>query len=130
MPSLSGAPAALDLAVTAPQRQESLAQAGQHALASASQYAETKRAYLQTAHACASQGVRFVPLVVESTGAWEPAASKTLQLLSRAVAARTGADAGILHAELLQEVSVLLRSHHARAALRRRAEASAQDGAA
>ena len=36
LPSLSGGPAALDLAVTAPQRQESLAQAGQQALAAPS----------------------------------------------------------------------------------------------
>ena len=128
LPSLSGGPAALDLAVTAPQRQESLAQAGQQALSAASQYAVVKAAHLNTSQVCAAQGVRFVPLVVESTGAWEPNASKTLQLFSRAAAARTGADAGLLHANLLQELSVLLRSHHARAALRRRAEASAQAG--
>ena len=109
LPSLSGGPAALDLAV-------------------ASQYAAVKAAHLNTSQVCAAQGVRFVPLVVESTGAWEPNASKTLQLFSRAAAARTGADAGLLHANLLQELSVLLRSHHARAALRRRAEASAQAG--
>ena len=83
--------------------------------------------HLQTAQPCTVQGVRFVPLVVETHGAWEPDASKTLQLLSRAVAARTGSDAGLLHA--LQELSVLLRSHHARAALRRQAEASASAGA-
>ena len=128
LPSLSGGPAALDLAVTAPQRQESLAQAGQQALAAASHYAAVKSTYLQTSHTCAAQGVRFVPLVVETTGAWEPGASKTLQLLSRAVAARTGFGGGPLHADLLQELSVLLRSHHARAALRRRAEASAPTG--
>ena len=108
-------------------RQESLAalaQAGRHALAAASQYAAVKSAYLHTAQVCADQSVRFMPLVVESTGAWEPAAYKTLQLLSRAVATRTGSDAGLLHADLLQELSVLLRSHHARAALRRRADAA------
>ena len=129
MPSVSGVPAALDLAVTAPQRQESLAQAGQTPLAAASQHAAMKRTYLHTAQTCADQGVRFVPLV-ESTGAWEPTAPKTLQLFSRAVAAHTGSDAGLLHADLLQELSVLLRSHHARAALHRRAEAAlAQAGA-
>ena len=129
LPSLSGGPAALDLAITAPQRQESLAQAGQEALAAATQYAAVKRSHLDTARTCAAQGVRFMPLLAESTGGWEPAASKTLQLISRAVAARTGSDAGLLHADLLQELSVLLRAHHARAALHRRAEASAQAGA-
>ena len=44
LPSLSGGPAALDLAVTAPQRQESLAQAGQQAVSAASQYAAVKAA--------------------------------------------------------------------------------------
>ena len=54
LPSLSGGPAALDLAVTAPQRQESLAQAGQQALAAASHYAAVKSTYLQTSHTCAA----------------------------------------------------------------------------
>ena len=66
----------------------------------------------------------IVPLVVESTGAWEPGASKTLELLSRAVVARTGSDAGLLHTDPLQEFSVFLRSHHAGAALRRRTDAA------
>ena len=47
LPSLSGGPAALDLLVTATQRQESLAQAGQQALAAASHYAAVKNTYLQ-----------------------------------------------------------------------------------
>ena len=129
LPSLSGSPAAIDLSVTAPQRQEPLAQASQQAAAAASQYAAVKSAHQNTAQTCAAQGVRFLQLVAESTGAWDPTAAKTLQLLSRAVAARVGSDAGLVHADLLQELSVLLRSHHARAALRRRAEASAQAGA-
>ena len=119
-------PPQLDLAVTAPQRQETLAQAGQTALAAANQYAELKAAHLNTARACSAQGLNFVPLVVESTGAWSQSASKILLLISRAVAARTNSDAAQLHAELLQELSVLLRSHHARAVLRRRAESSEQ----
>ena len=116
--SLSGTAAALDLAATAPP-QQSLAPAGQHALAAASQYAVVKGTCLHTAQVCAEQGVRFATFVVESTGAWEPSASKTLQLLSPAVAARTRCDAGLLHADLLQELSVLRGSHHACAALRR-----------
>ena len=113
LPALQGFPAALDLAVTAPQRQETLAQAGQTASAAANQYAELKAAHLNTARVCSAQGLNFVPLVVESTGAWSQSASKILLLISRAVAARTNSDAAQLHAELLQELSVLLRSHHA-----------------
>ena len=44
-----------------------------------------------------------------------------LQIACRA-AARTGDDSAALHSDLLQELSVLIRSHRARAVLRRRAE--------
>ena len=57
-------------------------------------------------------------VVAESTGAWEPEASKLLLQLSRSTAARTGEDAAALK---LQELSVVIRSHRARAVLRRRA---------
>ena len=69
------------------------------------QYAAVKAAYLNASQTCAAQGVGFVPLV-EST-AWDPPAEKALQLLSRAAAARADSDAGLLRADLLQEVSVL-----------------------
>jgi hypothetical protein len=42
LPSLHGSPAALDLAITAPQRQEVVGQAAVSALAAASQYAAKK----------------------------------------------------------------------------------------
>ena len=122
LPCLSGSPAARDLAITAPQRQESLTQASREALAAAKAYAHHKSAFLDTARLCEVQGVKFVPMVAEATGAWEPAASKVLLQLSRAAAARIGADAALLHADLLQELCVAIRSHRARAILRRRAE--------
>ena len=113
-------------AITAPQRQESLTQASREALAAAKGYAHHKSAYLDTARLCEVQGVKFVPVVAEATGAWEPAASKVLLQLSRAAAARIGADAALLHADLLQELCVAIRSHRARAILRRRAELAAE----
>ena len=122
LPCLRGSPAALDLAITAPQRQETLAQAGNKALAAAQAYAQHKAAHLDTARLCESQGIKFLPMVAESSGAWEPAASKVLLQISRAAAARTGADAALLHADLLQELCVTIRAHRARAVLRRRAE--------
>ena len=73
-------------------------------------YAETKRAHLDTAAACQAQGVRFVPLVVETSGAWEPEAAKVLVQIARAVASLEGEDPAALHAELLQEFSVAVRS--------------------
>ena len=83
LPSYNGAPAALDLAITAPQRQDIVARAATTALTAATSYAATKASHLDTANLCAAQGVRFVPLVAESTGAWEPEASKLLLHLSR-----------------------------------------------
>ena len=122
LPSLHGSPAALDLAITAPQRQEVVGQAAVSALAAASQYAAKKASHLNTANLCAQQGVCFVPLVAESTGAWDREAGHILLQISRSAAARTGEDAGVLHGDLLQELCVLTRSHRARAVLRRRSE--------
>ena len=79
-------------------------------LAAAASYAEAKAAHLQTARACAEQGVRFILLVAEATGAWDKEASKTLLLISRAVAAREEGQPALVHAEMLQEFSVLLRA--------------------
>ena len=122
LPSLHGSPAALDIAITAPQRQDVLVQAAGSALAAASAYAATKASHLNTAHLCSQQGVRFVPVVAESTGAWEREAGQLILQIACNAAARLGDSASVLHSELLQELSVLIRSHRARAVLRRRAE--------
>ena len=122
LPSLHGSPAALDLAITAPQRQDVVVQGAAAALAAATAYAASKAACLNTAHLCSQQGVQFVPLVAESTGAWERAASQLLLQIACSAAARTGDDSATLHSDLLQELSVIIRSHRARAVLRRRAE--------
>ena len=57
-------------------------------------YAEVKRLHLDTAQICQTQGLRFIPLVVETTGAWEPEAAKVLHHISGAVTAREGAEVG------------------------------------
>jgi hypothetical protein len=110
LPNLNGVPAALDLVITAPQRQDIVALAGATSLAAATSYAATKKSHLNTAALCMQQGVHFMPVVAESTGAWEPEASKLLLQLSRSTAARTGDDAATLHSDLLQELSVVIRS--------------------
>ena len=124
LPALAGSPAALDFAVTAPQRQETLALAGRETGAAAAAYARHKEAHLGTAQACEGQGVVFVPMVVESTGTWDKGAGIVLQHIARAVAARTGEEPQRAHSALMQELCVLIRAHRARAALRRRAEAA------
>ena len=53
-------------------------------------------AHLQTAEVCRSQGIRFTPLVAETTGAWEPQSAAFLKRVARAVAAREGSDAAQL----------------------------------
>lgn len=125
LPALEGSPTALDLAITGPLRSETLAEAGRHALAAASAYAQVKVSHLNTGQTCAAQGIRFRPMVAESTGAWEADASRILVLLSRGAAAREGGDAAALRASLLQELCVAIRASHARAVLSRRATVAA-----
>lgn len=120
LPTFAGAPTAFDSAVTAPQRKESLAQASQEAGAAAEAYARHKEFHLRTAEACAAQGVKFVPLVAECSGAWDKGAMKIWSHLARAVAARTGEDSATSKNLLLQQLGVAIRSYRARAALRRR----------
>ena len=124
VPSLSGSPTALDFAITAPQRQETLALAGQQVGAAAAAYARHKQNHQQTALACAAQGVAFVPMVAEATGTWDSGAAVVIKHVARAAAARAGEEPGPLHSLLLQELCVAVRSHRARAALRRRLVAS------
>ena len=121
VPSYLGSPTAFDLAVTAPSRQETLGEAARNSLAAASAYAVAKRVHLDTAAACHQQGLTFEPLVVETTGAWEPAAAAFLRQVAKAAAAREGGQMD-LHSELLQELSVITRTFRARAILRRRIE--------
>ena len=82
VPSLAAIPTAFDVAVTAPQRSESLREASCKTGAAADFYAEIKAAHDRTAQLCGNQGVRFQPLVFESAGAWSTSASHNLRLLA------------------------------------------------
>ena len=109
LPCLDGTPTALDLAVTGPQRPESLSQAAQIPVSAAAAYAQVKRDHQDTEQLCARQGVRFLPLVSESTGAWDMTASRTLRVIASSVAAREGLDGATAYAAMLQELSVVTR---------------------
>ncbi|CAL1135152.1 unnamed protein product [Cladocopium goreaui] len=98
--------------------------------AAAAAYARVKAQHLQTAAACEGQGVRFQPMVFESTGAFDASTGQVLQQLARAVAARAGGDASELHGQLLQELCSTVRTFRARAALRRRVELGENTGVA
>ena len=83
------------------------------------------REHLDTARLCTEAGIDFVPMVAESTGAWEPGALRTLKQLAQASSLRTGRDRKAVLAETLQRLSVVVRRAQARALLRR----SGGDGA-
>ena len=117
LPAFAGSPSALDFAIAAPQRQETLAQASQKPLAAAAGYAEQKE-HLQTAEACRAQGACFIPMVAESTCAWDADAMIALKHVAQAVA-QSGEDPATCSSLLLQELGVAIRSFRARAALRR-----------
>ena len=116
LPAFAGSPTAFDFAITAPQRQETLAQASVRTAAAAEAYARHKELHLHTAQACEQQGVKFAPLVAECTGTWDPSALKVLKHVAHAAAAKTGEEPAVCYNQLLQELG--------RAALRRRFEAS------
>lgn len=115
LPFFGGSPTALDIAITAPQRRESLLEAGKGGGVAAAAYARVKAQRLQTAIVCERQGVRFQPVVFESTGAFDAATGHVLQQLARAVAARAGGDASELRGQLLQELCSTVRAFRARA---------------
>ena len=66
LPALTGSPAALDFSATAPQRQETVAQAAREMGAAAAPYVKQKDSHLNIARTCGSQAVAFVPMVVET----------------------------------------------------------------
>jgi len=86
----NGAPAALDFAVTSPQRQEAMASVGAGGPGGLELYEAFKRDHLDTASCCARQGLTFVPMVVEPTGAWGSTALSTLSALAKRSAAYSG----------------------------------------
>lgn len=122
LPCLQGSPSALDLAITGFQRTETLADACKEGGSAAAAYAQVKASHQDTAQVCAGQGVHFVPIVAETTGGWESISAQVLRTISRAAAAREGVSPAAHHELLLQELCATIRSHRARAVLRRRAE--------
>ena len=107
VPALAGSPAALDFAITAPQRQEILAMSSQHTAAAAAAYARHKEVHLDTAKQCEAQGIVFVPMVAEVTGTWDAGAAIVLKHIAHAVAARSGEDPGSTHSTLLLQMQAV-----------------------
>ena len=133
-----GSPAAFDLAITSPQRQEVLAQASRERGAAAAQYEDRKRSYLNTAEECRQQGILFVPLVAETSGGWGSNSLAVLQKMAKRMSGRAGVstDGRAVLPQLLERLCITIRAAKARAVLRRAgcfapgADAAAVDSAA
>ena len=116
-----GQPAAFDLAITSPQRQETLAQAALTVGHAATVYEIHKRRHLRTEDKCRQQGILFVPLVAEASGGWGSSAIQTFSKMAR-MAARRGVPTNGPKAIMplfLERLSIAIRSARARAVLRR-----------
>ena len=114
-----GRPAALDIAITSPQRADALQSASQRLGAAAERYEERKRGHLDTAQLCALNGFSFIPIVFETSGGLGPSAACTLKALARSVYTEGGNSANAFNVEL-EALSAAIRRANARAVLRRR----------
>ena len=93
-------------------------------------YECTKRNHLDTASLCRNQGITFVPMVAEPTGAWGPIALKTFAALAKTSAAESGNTPKVSLSQLLEHLCVIIRRSGAQAVLRRTSRPSAPPGGA
>jgi hypothetical protein len=121
----NGSPAALDFAGTSPHRLDALARTAAGGESAAEAYTSFKRNFQNTAEECRRQGILFVPMVFEPSGAWAPDALRTLRELANISARRSGAEQSAVLGNMLQSLCVVIRTASARAVLRRRALAAA-----
>ena len=115
-----GGSAALDFAVTSGLRTDLLEQTAADGSSGLVSYEHTKRAFLDTAAHCASEGMAFVPMVVDAhSGAWGPAAAKVWLRLGKAVSLVSGESTALEALRALQNLGLTLHRETARAILRR-----------
>ena len=82
-------------------------------------YEATKIADRRTATRCAAEGIRFVPMVLESLGGWGPMAQGILHELARATALKEGLPEALAINQLYQALGIRLQRANARAILAR-----------
>ena len=116
---IHGLSAALDFAITAPQRQGIVDRAAATGLAAATEYCNTKRSHENTQAECEAAGVCFLPMMAETTGARALEPLDVWKQLAKATAVRQGRPVATLFTEMMQSLSVTIRSANARAFLRR-----------
>ena len=103
----------------APQRQGIVDRAAATGLAAATEYCNTKRSHENTQAECEAAGVCFLPMVAETTGAWALESLDVWKQLAKATAVRQGRPVATVFTEMMQSLSVTIRSANARAFLRR-----------
>ena len=103
---------------------DALARATQGGASAAAAYENFKRSFQETDSQCAQQGIAFVPMVAETSGAWGPQALKTFRTIAKIMAQREEGDEAVSLGLMLQQLCVIIRSGGARAVLRRLAQLS------
>ena len=115
-----GGSAALDFAVTSGLRAGQLEQTAADGLSCLTSYEHRKKTFLDTAEQCASEGITFLPLVMEAhSGAWGPTATKVLLRLGKSVSVVSGESTALEALRARQNLGLVLQRETARAVLRR-----------
>ena len=115
-----GSSAALDLAFTSGLRTDLLQETVSVASSCLTSYEHFKNSFMDTASLCASEGISFVPMVVEAhSGAWGPSASKVWSKLGKAISLLSGESTAVEALQALQNLGLALHRETARAILRR-----------
>ena len=108
---VGGKDAALDVTVINPLQAATVAQAAQtpgHALTVAH-----KRKLDKSWQSCHNQGIVFLPLAVESLGAWHKSAVSEVKKLGSALARHTGEEEAVTICHLFQQLSIALMKGNA-----------------
>ena len=115
-----GGPACLDFAVTSGLRDTVVRRSATDGTTAVCAYEDIKRSHLGTELACQSEGLTFIPVVVEADGGgWGPAAHKTWNQLAKHMSTMTGEDDSKIVVRLLQSLGLVLHRENARAIIRR-----------
>ena len=123
-----GGSAALDFAVTSGLRTDMLEQTAVDGSSCLLSYENIKNTYLDTATHCASEGITFIPMVVEAhSGAWGPMATKVWLRMGKSISMLSGESVALETLRARQNLGLTLHRETARAILRRSPAVMAQD---
>ena len=113
-----GGAAALDFAVTSGLRTDLLEQTATDGSSCLKSYESIKKSFLDTATHCASEGISFIPMVVEAhSGAWGPSATKVWMKLGKAISLISGESIDVEALRARQNLGLTLHRETARAIL-------------